>query len=141
MSQPTGAPLADGVVRMWWRPGLGSAPGCVDIGWMDNGHVICKLVPLGQAATLVTVVAHLTGDARPAMELAHLVRIAHVAGPWPWSDGDGDSSDRSDGCDSLGTDGASPRPMEAPARPPAGAWLPEDVDRGVGAYEDLGVGG
>jgi hypothetical protein len=125
MSEPIGAPLADGVVRMWWRPGLGSAPGCVDIGWMDNGHVICRLVPLSQAVTLVTAVAYLSGDPRPVMELVRLLRIAqvaHVAVPTPGS--------RTEGT-----------PAWEPDLLPPACGSPELVDDDVVVREHLGVAG
>lgn len=130
MSESLGAPLADGVVRMWWRPGLGSAPGCVDIGWMDNGHVICKLVPLAQAVTLVMVVAHLSGDPRPVTELVQLLRIAqvaHVAVPTPGSSDPG-------------------APAREPALSPpgcraAGPGSTELVDDDLVVREHLGVAG
>jgi hypothetical protein len=127
MSEPTGAPLADGVVRMWWRPGLGSAPGCVDIGSMDNGHVVCKLVSLSQAVTLVTTVAWLTGDPRPMAELVRLLRIAHVAGPWR------EPTTVDEAAEPLGP------PIEHPEAVAAARPLPEPVDGDLGVGEDLRV--
>jgi hypothetical protein len=125
MSDHTGAPLADGVVRMWWRPGLGSAPGCVDIGWMDNGHVICRLVPLSQAVTLVATVAYLSGDPEPVMELVRLLRIAqvaHVAVP-------------------PGNRTAPTPASPPPGCEPLGAGSAELVDDDVVVREHLGVAG
>jgi hypothetical protein len=125
MTESIGAPLADGVVRMWWRPGLGSAPGCVDIGWMDNGHVVCRLVPLAQAVTLVTTVAYLSRDPGPIVELVRLLRIAqvaHVAVPAPES--------------------RTPRtPAREPAALPSPCGSPELVDDDVVVREHLGVAG
>jgi hypothetical protein len=130
MSELAGAPLADGVVRMWWRPGLGSAPGCVDIGWMDHGHVTCKLVSLAQAATLVTVITYLTGDGRPTVELVQLLRIAHVAGPWRPADAeDAEARARATSQPTEPTEPAAPGDPAVPVGPTGLATSVEPIAR------------